>query len=168
MLTYTKGLSYAYRLVVIGKQLEYQAKSTGVGNRGASSPSSALSPRENPSACLSRTFTCVDKDTSTPQGGVRSDEMMCVKFLGTVNLTHWTKERHIYSAFPSLLGLPGGSDGKESPAMWETWVQSLGWEDPQDEGMATHSSILAWKIPTDRGAWWATVHGVAKNQTRLK
>ena len=82
---YTKGLSYAYRLVIIGKQLEYQAKSTGVGNRGASSPSSALSPRENPSACLSHTFTCVDKDTSTPQGGVRSDEMMCMKFLGTAN-----------------------------------------------------------------------------------
>ena len=110
---YTKGLSYAYRLVIIGKQLEYQAKSTGVGNRGASSPSSALSPRENPSTCLSHTFTCVDKDTSTPQGGVRSDEMMCMKFLGTVNLTHWTKERHIYSAFPSLLGFPGGSDGNE-------------------------------------------------------
>ena len=110
---YTKGLSYAYRLVIIGKQLEYQAKSTGVGNRGASSPSSALSPRENPSACLSHTFTCVDKDTSTPQGGVRSDEMMCMNFLGTVNLTHWTKERHIYSAFPSLLGFPGGSDGNE-------------------------------------------------------
>ena len=33
------------------------------------------------------------------------------------------------------------------PAMWETWVQSLGWEDPLEEGMATHSSILAWRIP---------------------
>ena len=50
-------------------------------------------------------------------------------------------------------------------AMWETWVQSLGWEDPLEEGMATHSSILAWRIPTDRGAWWATVHGVEKSQT---
>ena len=39
------------------------------------------------------------------------------------------------------------------PAMQETWVQSLGWEDPLEEGMATHSSILAWRIPTDRGAW---------------
>ena len=53
------------------------------------------------------------------------------------------------------------------PAMGETWVQSLGWEDPLEKGMATHSSILAWKIPTDREAWWATVHGVAKSQTRL-
>ena len=52
--------------------------------------------------------------------------------------------------------------------MRETWVQSLGWEDPLEEGMATHSSILAWrKVPMDRGAWWATVHGVAKSQTPL-
>ena len=43
-------------------------------------------------------------------------------------------------------GFPGGSDGKES-AMQETWVQSLGWEDPLEKGMATHSSILAWRIP---------------------
>ena len=44
--------------------------------------------------------------------------------------------------------------------MQETWIQSLGWEDPLEEGMAIHSSILAWKIPTDRGAWWATLHGL--------
>ena len=41
-------------------------------------------------------------------------------------------------------------------------------EDPLEEGMATHSSILAWRILMDRGAWWATVYGVAKTQTRLK
>ena len=46
-------------------------------------------------------------------------------------------------------------------------VQSLGWKDPLEEGMATHSSILAWRIPMDRGAWRATVHGVAKSRTRL-
>ena len=45
---------------------------------------------------------------------------------------------------------------KNLPAMQETWVPSLGWEDPLEEGMATHSSILAWRIPMDRGAWWAT------------
>ena len=56
---------------------------------------------------------------------------------------------------------------KNLPAMWETRVRSLGQEDPLEEGMATHSSILAWTIPTDRGAWWATVHGVAKSQTSL-
>ena len=50
----------------------------------------------------------------------------------------------------------------------EMWVQSLGREDPLEEDMATHSSILAWKIPMDRGAWQATVHRVTKSQTRLK
>ena len=53
---------------------------------------------------------------------------------------------------------------KNWPAAWETWVKSLGQEDTLEEGMATHSSVLAWRIPMDRGAWWATVHGVAKNQ----
>jgi len=53
---------------------------------------------------------------------------------------------------------------KNLPAMWETWVQSLGWDDPLEEGMATHSSILAWRIPMDRGVWQATIHRVAKSQ----
>ena len=48
---------------------------------------------------------------------------------------------------------------KNPPAVWETWVQSLGWEDPLEKGKATHSSILAWRIPMDRGAWQATAHG---------
>ena len=43
------------------------------------------------------------------------------------------------------------------PAMWETWVRSLGWEDPLEKGVATHSSILVWRIPwTETGAWGAT------------
>ena len=46
----------------------------------------------------------------------------------------------------------------------ETRVQSLGRGDPLEEEMATHSSILAWENPMDREAWWATIHGVAKNQ----
>ena len=56
---------------------------------------------------------------------------------------------------------------KNLPAMQETQVQSLSREDPLEEEMATHSSILAWRIPMDRGAWRATVHGVAKSQTQL-
>ena len=56
---------------------------------------------------------------------------------------------------------------KNPPAMRETWVWSLDWKDPLEEGMATHPSILAWRIPMDRGAWRATVYGVAKSQTRL-
>ena len=51
--------------------------------------------------------------------------------------------------------------------MWETWVGSLGWEDPLEESMATHSSILAWRIRKDRGAWQATVHKVTKSRTQL-
>ena len=56
---------------------------------------------------------------------------------------------------------------KNPHAMQEIWVRSLGWEDPLEKGMETHSSILAWRIPMDRGAWWATVHGVIKSQTQL-
>ena len=54
---------------------------------------------------------------------------------------------------------------KNPPAVWETWVQSLAWEDLLEEGKATYSSILIWRIPMDGGAWWATVHGVAKSLT---
>ena len=51
---------------------------------------------------------------------------------------------------------------KNQPAIQETWVRFLDREDPLEEGMATHSSILAWRLPMDRGAWRATVHGVAR------
>ena len=68
-----------------------------------------------------------------------------------------------------LSGLTGVNDFtcrrvKNPPAMQETWVRSLGWEDPLEEGRATHSSILGWRIPMDRGGWWATAHGVAKSR----
>ena len=52
-------------------------------------------------------------------------------------------------------------------AVQETRFQALGWEDPLKKGMKTHSSILAWRTPMDREAWWATVHIVAKSWTRL-
>ena len=69
---------------------------------------------------------------------------------------------------PAFMGFPDGSDGKESTCNAGELVQSLGWEDPLEEGIATHSSILAWRIPMDRRAWRDTVHGVTKNQTPLK
>ena len=56
---------------------------------------------------------------------------------------------------------------KNLPAMQEIQVQLLGWEQPLEKGMATHSSILAWRIPMDRGACWATVREVTKSWTRL-
>ena len=60
--------------------------------------------------------------------------------------------RYIFSYYNSWKywreeGFPGGSDSKSLPAMQKTQVQSLGWEDPLEKGMATHSSILAWRIP---------------------
>ena len=79
------------------------------------------------------------------------------------NIT-WRRDR---LPVPGFMDFPGGSDGKESACNVETWVWSLGWEDPLEEGMATHSSILAWRIPMDWKAWQATVHGVTKSWTRL-
>ena len=54
---------------------------------------------------------------------------------------------------------------KNLPEVQETCVPSLSWEDPLEEGMATYSSILAWRIPRDRGAWQTIVHGVSKSWT---
>ena len=60
---------------------------------------------------------------------------------------------------------------KNLPAMQETCVRFLRWEDPLEEGMATtpprRPSIPAWRSPMDRGNWWATAHGVTKSQTCL-
>ena len=64
-------------------------------------------------------------------------------------------------------GFPGGSVGKESTCNGGDLVQSLSWEDPLEEDMETHSSILAWRISKDRGAWQAAVPGVAKSRTPL-
>ena len=47
----------------------------------------------------------------------------------------------------SPFDFPDGSVGKNLPAVQETWIRSLVWEDPLEKGMATHSSILAWRIP---------------------
>ena len=52
---------------------------------------------------------------------------------------------------------------KHLPTMWETWVQPLGQEDPLQEGMAAHTSILAWRIPMDRGAWRAAAYSVTQS-----
>ena len=70
----------------------------------------------------------------------------------------------VFTEFPQeRKGSPGGSDGKESACNAGDWVQSLGLEYPVGQRMATHSIILAWKIPGTEGAWWATVHGVAES-----
>ena len=66
------------------------------------------------------------------------------------------------------MGFPSGSDSKESACNAGDLGSSLGWEGPLEEGMATHPSILAWRILMDRGAWPATVHGVWKSQIQLR
>ena len=63
------------------------------------------------------------------------------------------------------VGFPGGSDGKESASNAGHLDSIPGLGRPLEEGMATHSSIFAWRIPMDRGAWWALVHVVAESQT---
>ena len=57
--------------------------------------------------------------------------------------------------------------GKNPPAIWKTLVRPLGWEDPREEGMAIHFSILAWRIPMDREDWWATIHEITKSWIQL-
>ena len=69
----------------------------------------------------------------------------------------------------NIEGFPSGSAVKNLPVMQEIRVQSLGQEDPREKEMATHSSILSFPgNPMDRGAWWATVHGVAKESDRIE
>ena len=65
---------------------------------------------------------------------------------------------------PVFFDFPIDLSGRESTALWETWFQSLGWEDTMGEGMAIHCSYLG--IPVERGAWWATVHGISKSWTQ--
>ena len=64
-----------------------------------------------------------------------------------------------------LWGFPGGASGKESACQCRRGKRPLGWEDPLEESMATHSSILAWRILMDRGSWKAIVHMVTKIHT---
>ena len=69
--------------------------------------------------------------------------------------------KYIFHILPGLVA----QTIKNPLEMWEIWVRTLDWEDHLEEDMAIHSSILAWRIPMDRGAWQATVHEVAKSQT---
>ena len=67
-----------------------------------------------------------------------------------------------------MTGFPGGTSGKNPSASAGGAGNTgsiPGWEDPLEKGMATHSSILAWRIPVDRGTWWATANEVAESNT---
>ena len=77
-----------------------------------------------------------------------------------------TKEARIYNEEKSI-SLKSDARKTGQPLVKETWFQSLGWKDLLEKGMATHSSILAWRLPWTRGAWWAIVRGVTRSQTQL-
>ena len=61
--------------------------------------------------------------------------------------THFTSFTHVYGPSWAIWASLMAQMAKNLPAIWETWVQSLGWEIPLEKGMTTHSSILAWRIP---------------------
>ena len=61
----------------------------------------------------------------------------------------------------------GGSDGKKCACNAGDLGLILGWEDPLEEGMATRSTMLAWRIPVEKRSWWSAVHRIAKSQTQL-
>ena len=77
-------------------------------------------------------------------------------------------EQHACMLMDMILGFPGGLVVNNLPAMQETWVPSLGLEDPLEEAMATHSQCSYKENATDRGAWWAMVHEVTKSWAWLK
>ena len=65
--------------------------------------------------------------------------------------------------------VPGGSEGKEFACKQETWVRSLGWEDPLEKGILDYPlQYSCLENSTDRGAWWATVHGVTKSINNVR
>ena len=112
--------------------------------------------------CLGLRFSRVKiliHHSSCNQVVVVFNQLCCDPMFNHAFLSLSVIERKLLYLGASLVAQPV----KNPPAMQETPVQFLGWEDPLEEGMATHSSILTWTIPMDRGAWWTTVHGVTKN-----
>ena len=95
-----------------------------------------------------------------PQGGQGAlpSSLPCFAYPGLFFLLHFSREEASSQALVV----------KNLPAARETRVQSLGQEDDLQEGAATHSSLLAWRILMDRGAWRALAQGVTKTRTRLK
>ena len=111
--------------------------------------------------CFSKYINCL---WDFPAGSVSSVAQSCLTLWDPMACS--TPGFPVHHQLPELASLMAQMV-KNLPAMRETWVRSLGWEDALEESMATHSSILSWRIPMDRGAWWATVHGVTKSQTQL-
>ena len=77
------------------------------------------------------------------------------------------KESDTTERLSPVLSCPGGSDGKESACNAGKLDLILGWGEPLEKGMATHASILAWRNPMDRRAWWAVAQWIGKSWTQL-
>ena len=103
-------------------------------------------------------YTVVFPGSSAYRESAYNAERPC--FNSWVRKIHWRMDR---LPMPIFLGFLSGSDNKESTCN----AGDLSWEDNLTKGMATHSNILAWRVPMDRGAWQATVHAIAKSQTQL-
>ena len=109
-----------------------------------------------------------EKDKQEDIKDIKTIKCVGGKKIGFVCLFFRMCLEYIYE-YPSKVngGFPGGSDGKESAFNSGDPGSNPGLEDPLEKMAAAHSSILAWKNPMDKGAGWATVHGVAKSQTQL-
>ena len=108
---------------------------------------------------------CLHLKTGFPGGSVSKESACNLGAIGSI--PGWGRSPGEEIGYPLQYSCTSlvAQMAKNPPTMQETWVRSLGWEDPLGEDMASHSSILAWRIPMDRGAWWATVHGVTESDT---
>ena len=108
---------------------------------------------------------CSLETTSTQYAGVTGGSFLFLKDHTVVFVKFFKLP---FNPLQYSWGFPGGSDDKESAcnAGDPGTILGLG-RSPGGEAMATHSSILAWRILMDKGAWWATIHGVTKSQTQL-
>ena len=102
-------------------------------------------------------------------GGLRCSSILeMLQLMSLWRLGGMGNSQHVYREVGRTRTSLAAQIVKNLPAMQETSVRSLGGEDPLKEGMATLSSILAWRIPTDKGAWQAVVHGVVNSRGDTK
>ena len=126
---------------------------------------------------------CLRKETNGSTGKTESKETVFLPFpctlgarvellfwLDSLPLRSWLKgslSKHLFDVLITIGASRVAQEVKNPPAMQEMGVWSLTWEDPLEKEVATHSSILAWKTPMDRGAWWATARGDTEGRMRL-
>ena len=143
----------------------------GEGNGNRLQCSCLENPRDGGALVGCRLWGCKESDT-TEVTSQQQQQQRSLKKIGDIKGAFHTrmgkikdrKSKDLREARVSLVA----HMVKNTSAMWETGVQCLGWENPLEEGMATHPSTLAWRIPMDRGAWRATVRGVTNSQTWLR